>query len=88
MVTFIVFLINMSSSDSAPGENSFSWSYKNINAGNSLDASHKKTNYAPFIDHPCSSNTASGCGKGLYFSLYDVGKDAGIQILVTLTEQD
>lgn len=48
----------------------------------------KKQNYANFIDHLCYSNIASGCRKGLYFSLYDIGKDAGIQILVALTEQD
>lgn len=81
----------MNSSDSVPGKNSFSWSCgkkKKINAGNSLDASHKKTNYATFIDHHHYSNIASGCGMGWYFSLHDIGKDAGIQILVALTEQD
>jgi len=41
-----------------------------------------------FIEHRYYSSGTSVCGKGLYFSLCDIWKDAETQILAPSTEQD
>lgn len=78
----------MNNSDSTNGEFFLLKLEKKSITRNCLDASHKKTNYANFIDHHYYSNVASGCGKGLCFSLHDIRKDVETQTLVLLTEQD